>query len=378
MNTDDSIYRSLQQHLDQQAVGFPSVKSGADVRLLKRLFTPEEARLALYLTYKPSTTDQITEKAASEFPAEHAGRLLESMLMKGAIGWKKKDGVDRWYVMPLVIGFYECQDGEPSVEFMKDADAYLKTLSFGRSFLSVKPSQMRTIPINKSIPVEHHVATYDQIRTVIGDAKGPFVVLPCICRTSKAMKDKPCAKTTRKETCLAMGDMAAGVLRRGRGREVTRDEVLAILEKNEEDGLIVQPANAQKPDFVCSCCGCCCGMLSFQKFLPRPVDFWSSNFFAEVDPASCVHCGTCVTRCQVNAISLSGPSGEAKVNLDKCIGCGLCVPTCPSQAVRLKKKESTVVPPENEEALNDEIMANKQGAIGQTQTMVKAALKMKP
>jgi len=52
MTTDDSIYRSLQEHLDKQAVGFPSVKSGADIRLLKRLFTPDEARLALHLSYK--------------------------------------------------------------------------------------------------------------------------------------------------------------------------------------------------------------------------------------------------------------------------------------------------------------------------------------
>jgi hypothetical protein len=54
------------------------------------------------------------------------------------------------------------------------------------------------------------------------------------------------------------------------------------------------------------------------------------------------------------------------------------VTTCPSEAVRLKQKQSTMVPPENEEALNDEIMVNKQGAVGQVQTMVKAALKMKP
>ena len=377
MAADDTIYRTLQQHLDQQAVGFPSVKSGADIRLLQRLFTPEEAKLALHLSYKPAPTDRIAKNAAAELSAEQARSLLDSMLRKGSIGWKQKDGADHWFVMPMVVGIYECQDGAPSPEFLKDADAYMRTLSFGKSFLAVKPSQMRTIPINKSIPVEHHVATYDQAREILKDTKGPFVVLPCICRKSESMKGKPCAKVTREETCLAFGDMAAMVLKRKHGREITREEVLAILEKNQEDGLVLQPANAQKPEFICSCCGCCCGMLGIQKRLPHPSDFWSSSFFAEVDAAACVHCGTCAERCQVNAITLSGPSGEAVVNLSRCIGCGLCVTTCPSQALRLVRKEAAQLPPMDEEALLDEIMENKKGPLQQVQILAKVALKMK-
>ena len=106
------IYRLLQQHLDKQAVGFPSVKSGADVRLLKRLFSPDEAKLALHLTYKYEPTRTIVVRAADEFPAEQAKDLLEAMLQKGAIGWKEKNGTAHWCIMPLVVGMYECQDGE--------------------------------------------------------------------------------------------------------------------------------------------------------------------------------------------------------------------------------------------------------------------------
>jgi Na+-translocating ferredoxin:NAD+ oxidoreductase subunit B len=378
MNLENAIYRRLQRHLDKQAIGFPSTWSGADIRLLKRLFTPDEAKIALHLTYKPSPLEQITKSAATEFSAKQTASLLEGMLQKGAIGWKEKDGVSHWYVLPLVVGMYEHQDGNPSPEFLADADAYFSNvLSFGRSFVSVKPSQMRTIPINKSVPVEHHVATYDQVRSIVQNSPGPFVVLPCICRRTKALKDKPCKKTSREETCLAFGDMAKMVLRRKHCREVTRDEVLAILRQNEEDGLVLQPANTSQPEFICSCCGCCCGMLSYQKFLPHPIDFWSSNYQAEVSTAACVHCGNCVSRCQVNAITLTGPSGEAQVNLSRCIGCGLCVPTCPSEAVRLKEKASKTVPPKDEEALCDEIMANKKGTMEQLQTVLKVALKLR-
>jgi Na+-translocating ferredoxin:NAD+ oxidoreductase subunit B len=375
--TDGGIYRQLQQHLDKQAIGFPSVWSGADIRLLKRLFTPDEAKLALYLTCKPTPTQQIIKYAAPEFSAEQAGLLLDSMVKTGAIGWKEKHGVSHWYVLPLVIGMYECQDGNPSPEFLADARDYMKTVRFGTSFLAVKPSQMRTIPINKSIPFERSIATYDQVRTIVENSPGPFVVLPCICRRTKAMKNTPCEKTSREETCLAFGDMAKMVLRRKHCREVTRDEVLAILRQNEDDGLVLQPANTRQPEFICSCCGCCCGMLSYQKFLPHPADFWSSKYYAEVSTDACTHCGTCVSRCQVNAVALTGPSGEAHVELSRCIGCGLCIPTCPSDAIGLKQRDTATVPPKDEEALCDEIMANKKGAVEKLQMVLKVALKMK-
>ena len=200
------IYRRLQRHLDKQAVGFPAAWSGADIRLLKRLFSPDEAKLALFLSYKPTPAGQIIERAAAAFPADRTGGLLESMLTKGAIGWKEKGGADHWYLIPLVVGMYEQQDGEPSPALERDARAYFKTLSYSAAFLAVKPAQMRTIPVNQSIPVEHPVATYDQIRSVVDASPGPFVVLPCICRRSKAMRGEPCEKVLREETCLAFGD----------------------------------------------------------------------------------------------------------------------------------------------------------------------------
>jgi len=377
MTSEDAIYRLLQRHLDKQAIGFPSTWSGADIRLLRRLFTPDEAKLALHLTYKPSPTEQIIERAASDFSAAQTTGLLDSLLMKGAIGWKEKNGTAHWCVLPLVVGMYEGQDGDPSREFLEDAAAYFKTLSFGAAFLAIEPSQLRTIPIAISIPVEHPVATYDQIRAIVRDSPGPFVVLPCICRRSEAMKNKRCTKTSREETCLAFGDMAAWVLRRKHCREITRDEVLEILRQNEEDGLVLQPANTRQPEFVCSCCGCCCGMLAYQKFLPRPVDFWASNYFADVAEEACVHCGTCVSRCQVGAVTLNGPSGEAKINLSRCIGCGLCVPTCPSEAVRLKKKDPERVPPANDEDLYDEVLAKRKSGLRQLKMLMKVALRMK-
>jgi Fe-S-cluster-containing hydrogenase component 2 len=80
----------------------------------------------------------------------------------------------------------------------------------------------------------------------------------------------------------------------------------------------------------------------------------------------------------VGAVSLTGPEGSAKIDPGRCIGCGLCVPTCPSGAMQLRKKDAGAIPPKDEEALSDEIMANKKGTAGQLLVLMKAALKMKP
>jgi len=48
------IYRRLASHLDNLPGGFPSTESGVELRILERLFTPEEAELALHLQLVPN------------------------------------------------------------------------------------------------------------------------------------------------------------------------------------------------------------------------------------------------------------------------------------------------------------------------------------
>ena len=171
--------------------------------------------------------------------------------------------------------------------------------------------------------------------TLLGQAEGPFAILECICRKKKALEGNPCRVTERKETCLALDNMAQSALMADIGREISRDDALAIIEQNQKDGLVLQPSNTEKVEFICSCCGCCCGMLSIQKSLPRPLDFWASNFHATVDRDACNGCGICQKRCQVGAVSVAAKKPPAVVDLDRCIGCGLCVPTCPQNAIAL-------------------------------------------
>ena len=63
MNEEDKLYRDLQLHLDKQTIGFPATNSGSDIRLLKQLFKPDQAEMAMMLTYRYQSLEQIQERA---------------------------------------------------------------------------------------------------------------------------------------------------------------------------------------------------------------------------------------------------------------------------------------------------------------------------
>jgi len=270
---------------------------------------------------------------------------------------------------------FEGQVKKLTPEFLSDVGQYTTDKAFGLAFLSTELPQMRTIPVNKSISVEHHVTTYDHLVDIIRGTDGPFAILECICRKSAGMKGNPCKKTSRQETCMALGDIAKNAIQNGSGRAIGRQEALEIARMNEADGLVFQPSNTQKVDFVCACCGCCCGMLRVQKMLPKPVDFWATNYYASVSTETCTGCGTCVERCQVNAVAVDDSLGTSFVNLSRCIGCGNCVVTCSTGAMSLVKKEKEIVPPQDTEGLYDVIMANKKGTLSKIKLATKLMLK---
>ena len=376
MDKAERIYRNLQRHLDKQAVGYPATKSGAEIRILKRFFSPEEAQLAMHLTYKPTSIEHIYELVkGGGLSLSAVENMLDNMAKNGVIGVVERKGGRYFCTVPFVVGMFEGQVTKLTPEFLSDVEQYTTDKAFGLAFLSTELPQMRTIPVSKSISVEHHVTTHDHMVDIINGMDGPFAILECICRKSAGIKGNPCKKTSRQETCMTFGNMAKHVIQNGIGRAIDKEEALAIARMNEADGLVFQPSNTQKVDFVCACCGCCCGMLRVQKRLPKPVDFWATNYFASVNAETCSSCGTCVERCQVNAVTVDDRVGASFVNLDRCIGCGNCVITCPTGAMSLRKKEKETLPPQDLEGLYDVIMANKKGALGKIKLATKLMLK---
>ena len=358
------VYVRLQRHLDRQPVGFPATPSGAEIRILKHIFTPEEAQIALCLSWRPESLERIYERAGhlTASPGE-LEKMLNRIRQKGGLESKVRDGRTHYANAPLVVGMYEMQLDRLTPGFVKDFNTYTGDRRFGIEFLGTALPQMRTIPVSKSILPRHHAATFDAVTTLLEQADAPFVLLECICRKKREMEGEPCRVTDRKETCLAIGGIAQSVLSGGTGREITRRDAMAMIERNQKEGLVLQPSNTEKAEFICSCCGCCCGMLDMHRKLPRPLDYWVANFQAAVDPGACNGCGVCEQRCQVGAVRVAAKDGPAVVDLDRCIGCGVCVAACPNAAVTLKKKADEIRPPRTREDLYDILMARKKGRL---------------
>ena len=297
---------------------------------------------------------------------DSAGKLeksLDRIQKKGGIETKIKNGKVHYCNAPLVVGMYELQLNRLTPDFIEDFNEYTSNKNFGVAFLSSKLPQMRTIPVSKSIHPQHNVSTFDEVVTLLQQAEKPFVIIDCICRKKKSIEGNSCKVTDRKETCLAVGSMARTARLSSIGREITRGEAIEVIEQNQKQGLVLQPSNSQKAEFICSCCGCCCGMLRMQQSLPKPVDFWATNFYAAVDRDTCEGCGVCVKRCQVGAVSISARKQPAAVDRDRCIGCGVCVPACPVQSINLVKKPAEIKPPRTREDLHDILAAGKKGRL---------------
>ncbi|OQY87342.1 MAG: hypothetical protein B6D39_13020, partial [Anaerolineae bacterium UTCFX2] len=167
-----------------------------------------------------------------------------------------------------------------------------------------------------------------------------FAVTPCICRQERQLAGEGCGKPL--ETCLSLDGAADGAIRQGRGRAITLEEALHILQSANCAGLVLQPGNSKDAQYFCCCCGDCCGVLRNVKRHPQPGRLISSAFYAVSAAALCSGCGECLERCQMDAISLA--EGWAAVDRERCIGCGLCVTTCPSGALRLERKPAAELP----------------------------------
>jgi len=370
----ETLYRRLQQHLDRMPVAFPPTPSGVEIRILKRLFTPEEAEIALELSAIPEPAATIHRRLRSHIGLEELRGKLEHMADKGIILSFAVAGEVRYGKLIFAIGMYERQLKTLTPEFERDSRQYFDE-AFGRAFHTGKTPQLRVVPVNKQIAVEHGVTTYDRIRAYVEASPGPFGTLRCICRHGHDLLDEPCRQTKLRDNCLMIGPAAQWAAESGTGQAVTRGQMLDLLDQADRDGLVLQPENTKAPMFVCCCCGCCCGVLRSAKRLPQPADFFSSNFYAVADAEACESCGVCETRCQMEAIT--SPDGKAVVDRSRCIGCALCLTTCPSGALRLESVDHPTEPPDDTKALYLKLFEERFGRWGMAKLGARKLLGMK-
>jgi electron transport complex protein RnfB len=324
------VYERLAAFLDSLPAGFPRTESGVEIRILKRLFTKEEAALACHLAMWPEPVDTIAQRVNK--PVSELADTLYEMSRKGLIVRSDRAEGSMYMAAQYVIGIWEYHVNDLDEGLIKDMNEYIPSLF--DAMTQIKTQQLRTIPIGASLEGQGAVMPYEDARQLI-EKQRKILVAPCICRKEHTMIGKGCEKL--KEACLVFSSGAYFYEKNGIGRSITKEEALDILRQAEEQGLVLQPSNAQRIMNICLCCGDCCQVLKAIKRHPNPAELVHSNYYATVRADECIACETCLERCQMDAIQMK--DDVAEIDPNRCIGCGLCVTTCGTQAIDLIRKD---------------------------------------
>ncbi len=333
-------YEKLQKMLDAHPSTAP--KSDTFIEILKTLFTPEEARIALAMSFKALPLSAIAKEAA--LPEETARTLLEGMADKAIIYAKKKDGENQYGLVPVIPGLFEFPfmkgGGTPMHEKLGKLWEKYHSEALGASFSGNPTPLMRVVAVEKSISVKTRVHPFEEVKRLIENSS--YIALAnCACRVSVAKCDRP------KDVCLIFDGAAEFLVERGHARKASREDAIDALRRSDEAGLVHTSNNSQdRAAVICNCCPCCCTVLRGRTELNHPHAFEPSSFEAQVDGEACTGCGVCAEeRCPVKAIVMNGST--ASVDTEKCIGCGLCVTACPAAALSLVERKEIPMTPQS-------------------------------
>ena len=115
--------------LDDLPIRYPADPSpGVELRILKRLFTPEEAEVALALSALPEPVEAIAGAPASGPHARRSSSASSTAWSRRARSSAERllarDGRKRYSRAPLVIGMYEAQVDRLTKELQQDFEQY--------------------------------------------------------------------------------------------------------------------------------------------------------------------------------------------------------------------------------------------------------------
>lgn len=330
-------YKQLARVLDHIPNGFPATESGVELKLLAKLFTPEEAALASRLTLEPQSSQSIAQQAGLD--ERETYDLLKGMTKKGLIEAEKGEGSLFFKLMPFMVGFYERQNARIDEEFAQLFEVYYRE-AFNK-IMSLKPSVHRVIPIEKTIPLNIEVMPYERASTYIENAQS-WGVLPCICRVQKRLIGQACKHS--EENCLVFSPKPKAFDRTDAIRAISKEEALEILVAAGNEGLVHSTGNVQKGiNYICNCCTCSCGVLRGIAEFGELNAVGRSDFYACIDESLCTACGICIDHCQFKALTLHKNETLCGVNRARCYGCGLCISSCPMGALSLVQKTSAEI-----------------------------------
>jgi len=177
------VYKRLAERLDELPHGYPAADSGVELKILRKIYTPEDAEVTIKLRSIPEIAATIGERFGKS--EEEMQAILDNMAEKGQIGSLTKAGKQMYMIFPFFPGIYEFQVYRMDKELTELFEEYLPTLM--KSVGGHAPAVARTVPINTKIEAETQIKPYEDVRNMIEKSKS-FRVIECICRKERALE----------------------------------------------------------------------------------------------------------------------------------------------------------------------------------------------
>lgn len=325
-----NVYEELAKHLNALPNGFPPTDDGRELKLLAKLFTPEEAELAAQLRPWLETPEDLAARTGRD--VEGLRNQLKAMARRGLIEAARKDGALGFKLMPFVVGIYEMQVSSMDEELARLFEDYFQA-GF-RKLLAVKPQFHRVIPVYEAVRNSMEVHPFESALEII-DAAQSWGVLDCICRKQKALIGEGCEHPI--DVCMAMHIQPNAFDKSTVVRAVSKAEAMATLRRASDAGLVHTVSNNQQGVYyICNCCTCSCGILRGMAELGIANVVARSAFINQVDEELCNGCENCIQYCQFEALAMVDLM--PKVNAISCLGCGVCVLACSTGALGLVRR----------------------------------------
>lgn len=281
---------------------------------LAEVLTDEMAEVCLSMKVrKPMTLEQIARKSGKD--PERVQKLLDEMSVIGMIeyNWENADH-HKQYVLPMFVpGCAEfMMMNEKQVEehpILADFFENMSRLPLEKVTPMVPPGGsgigMHVIPVEKAIPAKQESASVEHISHWLKKYQDKYAVGACSCRRQQRVRGEGCGEIEG-DLCIGVGDMADYLVETGKGRYVSQEEVLEILERAERNGFVHQITNIDGEDKIFAICNCApgvCNALRTSQLFNTP-NMSRSAYRAHVEASKCVACGQCVEVCPVGAAKL--------------------------------------------------------------------------
>jgi Fe-S-cluster-containing hydrogenase component 2 len=344
MNTtsgSEHVYSRLAEHLSRLGMGYPVREALVDI--LREIFSPTEAEVALAIPNRPTPLepigiDEIARTA--DMKKEALAEVLESLDQRGLLYSAIMEGGEKGYALHQVgFGFPQSfhWKGEDTPQARKMAALtakYFNRQVTREAFSASQTKPYRYVPVGRTVPEGvQAVYPFHMMENVVRKAR-LIAVAHCPCRIAFRMAGKGCDHPT--EVCLKFNDMARYVIDKGLGKEISVEKAMEIVRETEEAGLVHFVDNAAGDvQHNCNCCGCACWNVGSIRRRKIPRDALMATYFLRTtDETLCTGCGECAGICPVQAVNAEKETPV--VEADWCIGCGVCATVCPAGAVRIE------------------------------------------